>query len=137
MEIWNGRPEITPADHPLVVYRALRNSIFVWQREETEDRWRWWKHTAENSWETLESEYSIHDMDDEPPVVLRPEGRTVRTDGGTGKARLYISFDHLEYALVCYGVDLINNNPEKHSDEINRVDDVLIALDKALKRKKY
>ena len=54
-----------------------------------------------------------------------------------GSARLYMSVDDLEYVLVGYGVRLIDEDTEKNTAEIDRVDDVLRAIDKALGRKKY
>lgn len=48
-----------------------------------------------------------------------------------------MSMDDLEYVMVGYGVRMLDEDPAKYDDEINRVDNVLVAIDKALKRKKY
>jgi hypothetical protein len=126
MEIANGRPEITPTDHPVTVYKALRYSTTLWYREQSHDRAFWWEHIAHNSWEAIRDEFGILD-EEKPPLI--PEGKR-------GKALLHMSFDYLEYALVGYGVHLIESEKRSVAD-IDKVDDVLRAIDKALKRKKY
>jgi|GEM_PF-2822247 len=124
MEIWRGRPEITGTDHPTTVYKAITHSLNLW-REERPGEAEWWAHRAHNAWETLRGDFGFLHPDQEP---WRPDGRSRLID---------MSVDELKFALVGWGVRLADEDPVKYHDEINRVDDVLRAIDKALDRKKY
>lgn len=123
MEIWRGRPEITPTDHPVTVYKALLRSIPLSQSELSREESEQWRKIAQDSWDALRDGFGFIHPDQE---LWRPNG----------SARLYMSVDDLEYVLVGYGVRLINEDMERNVDEIDRVDDVLRAIDKALNRKK-
>lgn len=124
MEIWKGRPEITPSDHPVTVYKALLRSITLINAEQPADISRQWRKVAQDSWDTIRDGFGFIHPDQE---LWRPNG----------SARLVgMSVDDLEYILVGYGVRLIDENPEQYNDEITRVDDILRAIDKALNRKK-
>jgi hypothetical protein len=127
MENQRNRPVITSTDHPMTIFKALRRSTALLYREQSHDQAFWWEHVAHNSWETLGDEFGILD---EETLPLRPEGKR-------GGALLHMSFDYLEYALVGYGAHLIENHGKKNVAEIDRVDDILRAIDKALNRKKY
>lgn len=48
-----------------------------------------------------------------------------------------MSMDDLEYVMVGYGTRMLDEDPNKYNDEIDRVNEVLIAIDKVLNRKKY
>lgn len=125
MELWKGRPEITSADHPATVYRALMGSCALWATEQGQAALSVWSKKEQDATGALGDGFGIFDPNSEP---LNPDGR----------ARLYISTDELEYALVGYGCDLIdadepvgaNEGATKNADEIARVDDLLRSIDK-------
>lgn len=123
MEIWKSRPEITRADHPVTVYKALLRSIALSQDELPAEQQKQWRKTAQDSWDALRDGFGFIHPDQE---LWKPNG----------SARLYMSVDDLEYVLVGYGVRLIEWDAEVYAEEINRVDDILRALDKALNRRK-
>lgn len=123
MEIWKGRPEITGTDHPVTVYKALLRSIALSQDELPAEEQKEWRKTAQDSWDALRDGFGFIHPDQE---LWKPNG----------SARLYMSIDDLEYVLVGYGVRLIEWDTKVYVEEINRVDDVLRSLDKALNRKK-
>ena len=125
MEVRDGRPVITKHDHPTTVYKALlRSTSFPRDNESSVTSWVWSK-TAQDSWDTLRDSFGFIHPDQEE--LWQPDG----------KARLFMSMDDLERTMVEYGVRMLDQDPVKYDNEINRVNEVLIAIDKALKRKKY
>ena len=116
MENWKGRPEITSADHPATVYRALMASYALWATEQGQDALSVWSNKEKNASGALADGFGIFNPDDEP---LNPGGH----------ARLYMATDELEYALVGYGCGLIDADETKNTDEIARVDDLLRSID--------
>ena len=123
MEIWNGRPEITSADHPATVYRALMASYALWATEQGQEASHIWSKKEQDASGALGDGFGIFDPNSEP---LNPDGH----------ARLYMSTDELEYTLVGYGCDLIDEDEVKNAAEIDRVDDLLRSIDIKLERKK-
>lgn len=123
METWKGRPEITSADHPVTVYKALMGSYALWCAEQGEDAGFEWLKKEQDATGALGDGFGIFSPDDAP----NPNGR----------ARLYMRTDELEYALVGYGCGLIdtdepvgpNEGETKNADEIARVDDLLHSID--------
>lgn len=124
MEIWRGRPIITGNDHPVTVYKAILRSVALANSELTSEDSASWRKTAQDSWETLRDGFGF----------IHPDQELWRSNG---EARLYMSMDDLEYIMVAYGVRMLDENPTKYDDEINRANEVLVAIDKALNRKKY
>jgi hypothetical protein len=125
MEIVNGRPEITPSDHPVTVYKAILRSVSLGQKELSEEDSARWTKIAQDSWDTIRDGFGFIHPDQKE--LWRPDGF----------ARLPMSMDDLEYILVGYGVRMLDEDPAKYADEIIRSDEVLRAIDKVLKRKKY
>lgn len=124
MEVWRGRPVITGKDHPITVYKALLRSVALANHELSDEHSALWRKTAQDSWETLRDGFGFIHPDQE---LWRPNG----------EARLYMSMDDLEYVMVGYGTRMLDEDPNKYNDEIDRVNEVLIAIDKVLNRKKY
>jgi hypothetical protein len=118
MEAWKGRPEITPGDYPRTVYKALLGSRVLWYGEVTFDTAFAWSKKVEDALGALGDEYGIVHPDE---ALLDPEGRR-------GKARLYMSVDELETALVGYGCDLIDAG--ENTDEIAQIDELLQSIDR-------
>jgi hypothetical protein len=124
METWKGRPIITASDHPVTVYKALLRSVALGQNELSIEKSAEWTKIAQDSWDTIRDGFGFIHPDQ--PELWKPNG----------EARLYMSMDDLEYTLVGYGVRMLDEDPAKWADEIKRTDAVLVAIDKALNRKK-
>lgn len=120
MEIWKGRPDITPGDHPTTILKALRASHGVWPKEHTDEQALYWHKQALDASGALQDGFGIIDESMEP---LRPDG----------SARLYMSVNDLEYAVVGYGLELLKSDVNEAT--IAEVDAILHAIDKALHRK--
>jgi hypothetical protein len=118
MEVWKGRPEITPGDYPRTVYNALLGSRTLWYGEENFDTAFAWSKKVEDALGALGDEYGIVHSE---KALLDPEGRR-------GTALLYMTVDELATALVGYGCDLIDAG--ENADEIPRIDELLRSIDR-------
>lgn len=113
MEVLRGRPIITSNDHPLTVYKAIRNSVGY--LHETNAPFHL-LHRAQNAYETLQDDFGI--IGDE---LHRPEGISTLWD---------MDNDSLELALVAYGCRLLD---EQQDTQPNDAVPELVAIDGLLK----
>lgn len=120
MELVGGRPLIQSEDFPQTIVRALRYSAWAGYEDMSSNwpRWDWstLDHIAHNEWERIEDGFAI--VGDE---MYRPDGEQL----------VYLSPDHLEFALVAYGCKLLSNPDARTDREIAQIDTILHHIDRA------
>lgn len=106
-------PKITPEDHPTTIFAALMASPALYGQEMPDHAAALTK-TAQDAYGALQDGFGIVDTDSDP---LNPEG----------SALLYLSPDHLAYALVGYGVLALEGAYD--TAEVANVDALLRKID--------
>ncbi len=115
MEIHRGRPVIQSADHPLIIIEALRETGQAWQdNRPPAEVFQWVGYGNANAWGSIEDIFNI--IGDE---VFRPHSETV----------IYMSLDQLEFTLVAYGYQLLDQGEEINKDKILKIDELLSKID--------
>lgn len=114
MKSFAGRPVIEASDSPLLVDDVLHKSAHYWRSYRPEAQTSWSK-TASDAWGAVQTGFGIIGGE-----MYRPDG----------EARLYVDPDMLEYALVAYGCERIDQEGlESVHEEIVAIDGLLQGID--------